>query len=52
MEERIKKLEYNNSLLVAILETLYPKFSTFLSNEEKKNVTRALAEAKKESKHE
>ncbi|EKR25557.1 MULTISPECIES: hypothetical protein [Leptospira] len=48
MEERIKRLEYSNSLLVAILETLYPKFSGFLSSEEKKNVMTALKEAKGE----
>ncbi|EMO46708.1 hypothetical protein [Leptospira santarosai] len=47
MEERIKRLEYKNSLLVAILEALYPKFQGFLSSEEKKDITRALQEAKK-----
>ncbi|EMS89738.1 hypothetical protein [Leptospira noguchii] len=46
MEERIKKLEYSNHLLIAILETLYPLFSSYLSLEQREQVIRALHEAK------
>ncbi|MBE8400290.1 MULTISPECIES: hypothetical protein [Leptospira] len=48
MEERIKKLEYSNSLLVAILETLYPLFSKHLPTEQREQVDRALRAAKGE----
>lgn len=48
MEERIKKLEYSNSLLIAVLETLYPLFSKYLSSEQKKQINLALYEAKGE----
>ncbi|EMJ96586.1 hypothetical protein LEP1GSC193_1685 [Leptospira alstonii serovar Pingchang str. 80-412] len=48
MEERIKKLEYSNSLLIAILETLYPLFSKYLSMEQQEQINRALREAKGE----
>ncbi|AVV52198.1 hypothetical protein [Leptospira santarosai] len=46
MEERIKNLEYSNSLLIAILETLYPLFSKYLSTEQRTEVVQALTEAK------
>ncbi|MGJ4753471.1 hypothetical protein [Leptospira kmetyi] len=49
MEERIRNLEYSNSLLIAILETLYPKFSSWLSNDEKKSISQALTQAKGET---
>ncbi|ALE39553.1 hypothetical protein MKU65_09480 [Leptospira interrogans] len=48
MEERIKKLEYSNSLLIAILETLYPLFSGYLSVEQREQINTALQEAKVE----
>ncbi len=48
MEERIKKLEYSNSLLIAVLETLYPLFSKHLSSEQREQINLALREAKKE----
>ncbi|ULH30414.1 hypothetical protein [Leptospira weilii] len=50
MEERIKKLEYSNSLLIAVLETLYPLFSKYLSAEQREQVNLALREAKGETK--
>ncbi|EKO16409.1 hypothetical protein LEP1GSC081_1332 [Leptospira kirschneri str. H1] len=46
MEERIKKLEYSNSLLVAILETLYPLFASYLSSEQREQINTALRVAK------
>ncbi|MDI7213241.1 hypothetical protein [Leptospira santarosai] len=50
MEERIKKLEYSNRLLIAILETLYPMFSKYLSKEQQEQIDEALREAKEVSK--
>ncbi|MDL5247533.1 MULTISPECIES: hypothetical protein [Leptospira] len=50
MEERIKKLEYSNSLLIAVLETLYPLFSKYLSLKQREQVNLALREAKGETK--
>ncbi|EMI68929.1 hypothetical protein LEP1GSC072_2308 [Leptospira noguchii str. Bonito] len=48
MEERIKKLEYSNSLLIAILETLYPLFSNYLSSQQREQISAALHAAKGE----
>ncbi len=50
MEERIRNLEYSNSLLIAVLETLYPLFSKYLSSEQREQINRALHEAKGGSK--